>query len=199
LKHKRCAAAFEKGSQLLDFLKKKEADGDIEVHFFDEVGFTQSPVVPYAWQPIGDTLRLPSSPSKRLNVLGFINRDNDYFGQTKEGAVSSEDVIEAFDAFAKRFETTYLQTGKVAVIVLDNAPVHRSNAFMAKIDDGLLSGVVLHFIPPYCPELNLIEILWRKIKYEWLPLGAYETYQTLKETVLSTLEEIGHQYAITFA
>ncbi|MDD5275924.1 MAG: transposase [Methylovulum sp.] len=27
----------------------------------------------------------------------------------------------------------------------------------------------IYFLPPYSPELSRIEILWRKIKYEWLP------------------------------
>ncbi len=31
----------------------------------------------------------------------------------------------------------------------------------------------IYRIPPYSPELNMIEIVWRKIKYEWLPFSAY--------------------------
>ena len=29
-------------------------------------------------------------------------------------------------------------------------------------------------------ELNRIEILWRKIKYEWLPLSAFGSIQPIK-------------------
>ncbi|MFI3197268.1 MAG: transposase [Methylococcaceae bacterium] len=25
-------------------------------------------------------------------------------------------------------------------------------------------------IAPYSPDLNIIEIVWRKIKYEWMPI-----------------------------
>jgi transposase len=28
--------------------------------------------------------------------------------------------------------------------------------------------LILKYLPPYSPELNLIEILWRHIKYRWL-------------------------------
>jgi hypothetical protein len=48
------------------------------------------------------------------------------------------------------------------------------------------------------PELNLIEILWRRIKYHWLPLDAYQSYVHLKTEVLSILENIGEKYVITF-
>jgi transposase len=44
-----------------------------------------------------------------------------------------------------------------------------------------MQGLYLLFLPPYCPELNLIEILWRKIKYEWLPVSAYESFKDLSE------------------
>jgi len=43
----------------------------------------------------------------------------------------------------------------------------------------------LHWLPPYSPELNLIEILWRKIKYQWLPLRAYLSFNHLQSCHLS--------------
>ena len=55
------------------------------------------------------------------------------------------------------------------------------------------------FLPPYCPELNLIEILWRKIKYEWLPLDAYQNFKTLTAALFAVLKGIGSKYRITFA
>ena len=36
---------------------------------------------------------------------------------------------------------------------------------------------------PYSPELNLIEILWRRIKYTWLPFAAYECLNALSEAL----------------
>ena len=37
------------------------------------------------------------------------------------------------------------------------------------------------YLPPYSPELNLIEILWRRIKYTWLPFSAYACLNALSE------------------
>jgi len=59
------------------------------------------------------------------------------------------------------------------VVVLDNAPIHTSHAVAAKLDEWERLGLTLYFLPPYSPQLNLIEILWRKIKYEWMPNSAY--------------------------
>ncbi|MDR1339335.1 MAG: transposase, partial [Prevotellaceae bacterium] len=37
--------------------------------------------------------------------------------------------------------------------------------------------------PPYSPELNLIENLWRFIKYQWLPFNAYKDLITLRHNI----------------
>jgi transposase len=51
----------------------------------------------------------------------------------------------------------------------------------------------------YSPELNLIEILWRKIKYEWLPLTAYDSFKTLLRELQKVLAGVGSKYQINFA
>jgi transposase len=40
------------------------------------------------------------------------------------------------------------------------------------------------FLPPYSPELNLIEILWRKMKYEWLEWHAYLDFENNKVSIM---------------
>jgi len=38
-------------------------------------------------------------------------------------------------------------------------------------------GLIIKYLPPYAPELNLIEILWRFMQYSWLPFSAYASFQ----------------------
>jgi len=47
--------------------------------------------------------------------------------------------------------------------------------------------------------LNLIEILWRFIKYEWIGIDAYADWQTFVATVEKILREFGKNYVINFA
>jgi transposase len=72
-------------------------------------------------------------------------------------------------------------------------------AFLAKQDDWAACGVGLHYLPTYSPELNLIEILWRNVKYQWLSLSSYLNYENLKKSVLNVLSGFGSEYLITFA
>ena len=175
-----------------------DKDEKINLYYFDGSGFSCTPSVPYAWQERGQTIELPSKRSKRLNVLGFLSRNNDSFFHTFEGNINSEKVIAAFDDFAKYYAPIYAQNRLPCIIVIDNASPHTSHAFSAKIDEWIMQGICVHRLPTYSPELNLIEILWRKIKYEWLPLDCYISYENLKKAVLEILKGIGTKYQITF-
>jgi transposase len=81
---------------------------------------------------------------------------------------------------------------------LDNASTHTSTAFLAEQDAWAACGVILHYLPTYSPELNLIEMLWRFVKYQWLPLSSYLSYENLKKSVLNVLSSFGSEYLITF-
>ena len=75
------------------------------------------------------------------------------------------------------------------------SPRHTRRAFLDRVDGWVACGVVAHYLPPYCPELNPIEILWRKIKHDWLPLSCYAN---LKNAVLEILGGFGIKYQISF-
>ena len=163
------------------------------MYYFDEAGFTLTPSVPYAWQMTGQSLPLPSSSSRRINVLGFMNKANDSYFHSVIGSVSSDTVIAAFDRFSETRDPSSL-----SLVFVDNSPLHHSQAFQTRQDDWMLNGVIVCYLPAYSPELNLIEILWRKIKYEWLPWSAYESFSALQEALASILVNFGNKYQITF-
>jgi transposase len=60
-------------------------------------------------------------------------------------------------------------------------------------------GLIIKYLPPYSPELNLIEILWRNIKYTWLPFSAYQCLNALGDALEHILKNFGSKYQITFA
>jgi transposase len=89
---------------------------------------------------------------------------------------------------------------KPTSLIVDNAPTHTSNEFKAQIEKWRELGLTIVPISPYSPELNIIEIVWRKIKYEWLPFSAYDSYETLKAELFNVLANIGKKsFHINFA
>lgn len=177
-------------------MKKAESRGFIDLYFLDESGFSLTPYVPYAWQAKGQTIELPTQGGKRFNVLGFMTakseQDNDLVAYTTDGNFNSDAFIACMNDFVHtRSEPT--------VIVLDNAPVHRSEKVLNMIPQWQKMGVGLFFLPRYSPHLNPIEILWRKMKYEWMPLTAYVSWNSLTDAVNDMICRFGQSLTINFA
>ena len=159
MKGKRNEEAFQRDKECLAAFKQQENDGELALYYFDESGFSTTPSVPYGWQRIGETRRIPCHRSRRVNVLGFLSRSNDLFFHTAEQAVTTDTVVAAFDAFVEGYASKHQETGIPCLVVLDNASIHRSGMFKEKLTGWLERGVRVYFLPPYSPELNLIEIL----------------------------------------
>ena len=56
---------------------EEDREGIIDLRYCDESGFCFVPYLPYAWQEQGETIAIESRPSKRVNVLGFMNKRNE--------------------------------------------------------------------------------------------------------------------------
>jgi len=50
---------------------------------------------------------------------------------------------------------------KRIVMILDNCPVHRSAVVT---EHTAVLDIILLFLPPYSPQLNLIELIWKTVK-----------------------------------
>lgn len=192
LKNKQNPESVKAGKKEVSQFQEQEDKGNIALYYFDESGVSTIPAVPYGWQLAGETVKLPSHRSRRLNILGFCNRQNDFYYETVEGWVDSDHVINCFDNFADSL-------AKPTIVIVDNASMHTSKKFKAKLVEWEKKRLTVHYLPTYSPELNLIEIVWRFLKYSWLPLVAYENYKKLKENLITVLDGIGSKYTITFA
>jgi hypothetical protein len=76
--------------------------GACELWYFDSTGCCLTPYIPYAWQPIGAVIDLPTSTQRRrLNVLGFLNRRHALCPYLIEGKVETSAVVECFEQFSQ--------------------------------------------------------------------------------------------------
>ena len=182
---------YEKKLKELDELKKQESRGEIELRYVDESGFCLIPYIPYAWQEKKQKIEVKSQKSKRLNVLGFLTRQNELEVYTFQCSINSDVVIACIDKFCEKIT-------KKTVLIMDNSSIHQNNLLWNKEDEWANKGLEIFFLPSYSPQLNIIEIFWRFIKYQWLKIDAYESYSTLVEAVEDILINFGTKYTINF-
>jgi transposase len=180
----------EKQAQLEE-LKQLDKQGKIDLYYLDETGFCLIPCVPYGWQNIGEYLALSSRRSRRLNVLGIMNRKNHLETYISTQSINSDVVIACIDTF-------FASVDKPTVIVVDRSSIHTSNAILDKIEEWFERGITIFELPAYSPQLNLIEILWRFIKYQWIEIDAYSSWENFVTSVEKILREFGKNYVINF-
>ena len=172
----------------------ERADQDlIDLVYFDGSGFNLWAKVVSAWQKRGERIIVPVTRGKSNNVLGFMwHRCQKFESFVFEGSIDANVIIACFDIIAARLT-------KETVIVLDNAPTHRSQEFEEKIEEWEKLGLKIYFLPAYCPSLNKIEMLWEKIKYDWLSWEADSSDKNLSRELDSILSQIGSKYLISFS
>jgi len=173
-------------------LKEQEQKGEISLRYLDETGFSLVPSVPYGWQEKGSRITLKSQKSQRLNVLGLFNTRNELVSEVYLGTTRSERVIRFLDQFSQTLEIT-------TVVVLDQASIHTSDALIGKLEEWRKNKLELFWLPTDSPQFNLIEILWRFMKYEWIEVAAYQNWKSLVAYVKKVLDKVGTEYVINFA
>ena len=191
MKGKRNEEQFRFKQEQIETLKSLEDSGYIDLYFGDQSHFGLSPNVPYAWQTMDNPILLPAAKGKYQNVVGLMTRKNKLYFETLETTFNSDRIISFMNRFVE-------QAVKKTIVILDNSPIHKSKKFMAKIEQWKEKDVLIYFLPPYSPELNLIEILWRRIKYKWLDFDAYKSFENLKEKLNFVLTNFGTKYDIKF-
>lgn len=172
-------------------IQQLERQGPIDLFYGDESGFCLTPVMAYGWQYPGEEIRILPQKSKRINVLGLMSQDNKLVTFEKEGSMKTDFVLMCLQQWADTLI-------KPTVLVLDNATIHQAKSFQQKIAPWQEQNLFIFFLPPYCPHLNKIETLWRKVKYEWLQPKDYTSLPILKAAIKAIFAQVGQRYTIQF-
>jgi len=183
---------YQRKKKELNKLLSLENQGLIDLFFTDECGFSLTPNIPYGWQPIGEQRSIRSSKNKVTNLFGLLSRMGKLMVYSTAKSIDSQFIIECIDEVAAKAK-------RLTVLVLDNAPWHKANAVLNKQKEWRNKNVYLFFLPVYSPHLNLIETLWRKIKYEWLNAKDYLSAKILKEAIFNIIKKYDDKFCINFS
>jgi transposase len=162
---------------------KKDLPESEAICFIDGVHPTHNTKPTYGWIRRGERKEIPTNTGRqRLNLSGAIDIIS------KKVLIRQDERLNAVATidFLKMIETAYPVAEKVHVFC-DNAKYYR-NKHVQEYLDG--SKIKMHFLPPYSPNLNPIERLWKFMNERVLYNRYYEKFADFKDVVLGFFEQL---------
>ena len=171
--------------EFLDELEKLESELDEidEVIYMDGVHPQHNSKPAYGWFKKGvDTPLKANTGRQRININGALNADSLDVTINIDDAVNAQSTVELF----RKLEEKYPNANRI-VVICDNARYYRSKIVKEYVEK---SRIELKFLPPYAPNLNLIERLWRFMNKKIRNNKYYEKFQEFKSAVYGFFENI---------
>ena len=135
----------------------------------------------YSWARAGERKRLPyeNPQGRRYNTMALYvpagrHAAFDWCGTTRRHFVAADLV---------HFLRQRPATAVPLVVVLDNAGLHRGAGVREAMPELRRHNVYLYYLPPYAPELDAIEPVFRAVKHLDLPERRYATAAVLEAAV----------------
>lgn len=154
---------------------KESKEKDDPIYFMDGAHPQHNPVPAFGWIKKGVTKEIKSNTGRqRVNINGAINAENQKMSVQFGDSINAQSTIFLF----KKLEAANKNAG-VIYVICDNAKYYRSNLVQNHIKN---SKIKLIFLPPYSPNLNLIERVWKFFKKKVLYNQYYETFEEFKRT-----------------
>ena len=158
--------------------------GKRDVYFVDSAHFVLGAFLACIWSFARRFVRTPSG-RKRFNVLGAINAvTHQFFMIANDTYITSQEVGDLLRKLAST-------STKPITIILDNARYQRCK-YVTEIAENL--GVELLFLPPYSPNLNLIERLWKVVKKHCLNAKYHADFSAFKSVITDFLEHMNERH-----
>ncbi len=190
VKHKPNADVSAFKREYLGELERLWEQGKIDLFYGDESRVCLQPCVPYAWQFRDEQVGMPSAQGVGMSCFALLSRDNRCFSAVTQASIDATWISEKLDQLS-------LSLRRLTVVVLDNARVH-TKAVKDRSWVWQERGLFVWFLPTYSPHLNIAEVLWRKLKYEWLRAEDYTDTETLHYAVWQALSAVGNSLRIEF-
>lgn len=166
---------------LLNLLKNKDKK---DPHYFVDGVHPQHNTLPsYGWIKQGkDAVIKTNTGRRRINLNGALNTDTLSVVIRSDTSINAQSTIELF----KTLEATHPEADTIYV-TLDNARYYRSRLVQSYLESSKIQCL---FLPPYSPNLNLIERLWKYMKKVVLRNRYYEKFEEFRAAIFHFFSNI---------
>jgi len=160
---------------------KSNLSGNETICFIDGVHPTHNAKPAYGWIRKGERKELPTNTGRqRLNLSGALDMFSKKVFTREDVTLNAASTIE----FLKMLEDAYPKAEKIHIFC-DNAKYYKNKEVGKYLE---MSNLEMHFLPPYSPNLNPIERLWKFMNEHVLYNRYYEKFADFKRAVLGFLE-----------
>ena len=183
-----CEADSQAQQAFLDQLEQITQQADTAIYYTDGVHPTHNTRSLHAWIPKGESYELPTvSGRDRVNINGAVNADN-----TSEVIIQTSQHINAQSTMALYQDILEANRDKKQIFVIcDNARYNRNKKLREWVEN---TKIVQLFLPPYSPNLNLIERLWKFMRKKVIDPIFYRTKEEFRAAILSFFENIAQYH-----
>lgn len=178
-----CKANLEKQEEFITQYKelKENLTKEDQIYFMDGVHPQHNTIASYGWIKKGQTKQLKTNNGrKRTNINGALNLATKKLFYVEDQRINSQTMIALLERMLKQ-----QKEGKIHVI-LDNARYYHSIIVKEFLKEH--PRIILKFLPPYSPNLNIIERLWKILKKKVVYNKFYLKFDDFRNEVLNFLE-----------
>jgi transposase len=163
----------------------KKASPKREVFYLDEADVDLNPRIGFAYMKKGhQPLVITPGKNRKQYLAGALNARTGSLVYT----VGERKNSSLFISLLERLQSTYRRAESLH-LVLDNYIIHKSRqtlSWMGKFG----SRIILHFLPPYSPESNVIERLWKQMHDHVTRNHRHTTMESLMQAVFQFLRVV---------
>jgi len=160
-------------------LKKNIKDED-NILFLDGVHPTHNTKSGFAWIKKGEEKIIETNSGRdRVNLNGAYNVESAEVIVTPSQTVNSDSTLELFDAILEKYDDT---DGNL-YLFSDNARYYKSYIIQDALKTEKYKRIKMIFLPPYSPNLNPIERVWKFFKKEVLENKFYKKFDEFKDAI----------------
>ena len=150
------------------------------IFFADEASVRTNYHAGTTWAPIGKTPVVAGSGRTRsISMVSAISPRGELHFEVHESGIRQEEFLD----FCKMLVA---DVGRPVFLIIDNSQVHRAKILKeyAAESNGMLT---LFFLPPYSPDLNPDEWVWKNVKHDNLGRASVKSERQLAEFASATL------------
>lgn len=148
--------------------------------FMDGVHPTHNTQPAFGWIKKGERKEICTNSGRdRINICGAIDLICNKLHIQEDKTLNAESTIN----FLNKIERAYPTHSKIHLFC-DNASYYKNKAVIAFLEK---SKIKIHFLPPYSPNLNPIERLWKWMKERVMYNAYYENFESFKSAIFGFL------------